>query len=149
MKTTQLKADTEAGDRKEASICKFDDASIRLSFIRKVSHTWTPSCPLQTSTNQLVTIPGVRPGFHSASHHLGFCCCIFTRRLQPKRHRIQMDLLGRLIFPGTYPVSLACMQQDSSKIPPHQPHLSRRIVHLSRMVHRYSVLHLLEYIIST
>ena len=37
MKTTQSKTDTEAGDKKEGSICKFDNSSIRLSFIRKVS----------------------------------------------------------------------------------------------------------------
>jgi len=36
MKTPRSKTDAEAGDRKENSICKFDDASIRLSFIRKV-----------------------------------------------------------------------------------------------------------------
>ena len=104
MKTTQMKTDTEAGDRKEGSIFKFDDASIRLSFVRKVSHTLAPSCPLQPSTNQLVTISGVRPGVHSISHHLGFCRCIFTWGLQPKRRPIQVDhwavsfLLGFILF---------------------------------------------------
>ena len=37
MKTSRSKADAEAGDRKEGSVLNFNDSSIRLSFIRKVT----------------------------------------------------------------------------------------------------------------
>ena len=154
MKTSRPKADAESGDRK-GSVLNFNDSSIRLSFVRKVTHFYLlisislvlkistlkvshiTIFNLQTSIQQRTTVSGVWPGVHSIGHHLGFCSCILTWRLQPERvHcQIQVDLLCRILPRRDYHLPRAGMQHCRSKNPPHQPPPSCHLVHLWRLVH--------------
>ena len=83
-------------------------------------------------------ISGVWPGLCSAGRHLGLCCCIFDRWVQPTfRQSESLVLLGRF-FPGwTSLVFPACLQLNSSQISPFQPDLTHDFVNLRRMVHRW------------
>ena len=146
MKTTRSIEDGEV----ERPICKFNDASIRISFTRKVriwlsiSLSFPPTTFISSDFPpfklwiQMSIISGVWPGLCSAGCHLGLCCCIFNRWVQPTfRQSESLVLLGRF-FPGwTSLVFPACLQLNSSQISPFQPDLTHDFVNLRRMVHRW------------